>query len=291
VTHVTLRGLTFRYAAAFAQRGMVRTGDGWRVERCVFAESNGVGLVVRGKGVVLDRVVAEDNGQMGLGVVGEDIVLQGCVLRRNNWKGYSPVNEAGGAKLARTRGVRVYDLDSYENVGPGLWFDWSNTDFEVLNSRLHDNRARSEDWEGPGLFIEASQGPGRVEANAIYGNAGAGIVVAESQAITIERNLIADNAWGIALRAMEGREEHRLSGVTIRMNAFRGWRQVAVRTGLGKWSRDTKRGVRLEENLYDGEGPLLSWGDRRFLTLDEIRRELGFEQAGAAVELPEGRPR
>jgi parallel beta-helix repeat protein len=283
VDHIVLRDLRFDAAANFAQRGMVRAGDGWRVVRCVFANANGAGLQVRGKGVTLDHVIAEDNGQLGLAIQGQDITIADTILRRNNWKGFSPAGEAGGAKLVRTTGVHVTSLESYENVGPGLWFDWDNRDFEITDSRIHHNRGLKESWEGTGLFIEACPGPGLIEGNDIYGNTGGGIAIAESRGVRVLGNRLDGNGWAVALRAMEGRKGHTLGDVEIRGNVLRHWKEVAIRTSLGRWRED--KNVRFDENLYDGAAPFVRWDGQFFGTLDEVRLKLNQERRGREVEV------
>jgi hypothetical protein len=174
--------------------------------------------------------------------------------------------------------VRIDDLEAYENVGPGLWFDWDNRDFAVTHSRCHGNRGLSEDWEGTGLFIEASPGPGLVEGNDLSGNTGGGIGIAESQRLRVVGNRMEANGWAVGLRAMEGRRGQTLDDITIRANLFRQWKEAAIRTSLGRWSVD--KHIRFDENLYDGGAPFVRWGTRLLDTLEAVRRDLGQERQG-----------
>jgi hypothetical protein len=90
VPYITIKGLTFRYAANFPQEGMVITGKGWRLEDCVVEWCNGVGLQVHGDDVVLLGCIGQDNGQMGIGgSSGKNILVKDCTVRRNNWKGFN----------------------------------------------------------------------------------------------------------------------------------------------------------------------------------------------------------
>src|SRR5207248_24882 len=86
----------------------------------------------------------EDNGEAGLGGSGQNLLFQDCIVRRNNWKGFDPGNEGGGCKFVNSDGVRVVNVESYENTGPGWWFDWSNRNFEVTGCTFHGNRF--PDW-------------------------------------------------------------------------------------------------------------------------------------------------
>ncbi len=102
--YVTLKGLRFRYAANFAQRGAVKTASGWRMEDCTIEWMNASGLSVSGRDIVLLRTTMQDNGQIGMGGVCRNVLIQECTLRRNNRKGFGPSGEAGGCKFVRSTG-------------------------------------------------------------------------------------------------------------------------------------------------------------------------------------------
>ena len=85
--YIQVKGIVFRRAANFAQRGGVSLSTGWRLEDCVVEENNGGGIKIEGSDVVVLRVTAQDNGITGIGGSGgTNILLQDCISRRNNRK-------------------------------------------------------------------------------------------------------------------------------------------------------------------------------------------------------------
>ena len=242
--YITVRGLVFRYAANFAQRGGVRTDTGWRLEDCTVEWNNAGAVNVMGDHAVLLRVTVQDNGFSGIGGGGKDILIKDCVVRRNNRKGFPVGWDGGGGKFCGTDGLRIEGHTSYGNTGPGIWLDWDNTRFSISGCTVYGNHGLSADWEGLGIFIEAS-GPGRIAGNVVYSNTGAGIGLAESREVVVEDNTLVDNAVDLELRAMEGRDGHELMGCAIRRNRFAAWRGhfgggrgAAIATSLGSLEQD-----------------------------------------------------
>ena len=124
-----------------------------------------------------------------------------------------------------------------------------------------------------------------VSNNNIYSNTGAGILLAESEHVSVESNTLVDNVKGIELRAMSGRENHQLRNLEIVRNRFKEWRKEAIATSLGEWSPASvaERGIRIDQNDYDPpqDRTFVSWGDAAMAGLPEIRSVLGLEQQGS----------
>ena len=79
-THVHLRGLHFRHAANFAQRGGVEVGPGWMLEDVVVSGNSAGGIKCSGPDIVLRRVVARANGWSGIGGFEADgLLMEDCV--------------------------------------------------------------------------------------------------------------------------------------------------------------------------------------------------------------------
>ncbi|MFM2095738.1 MAG: hypothetical protein RIS70_2862, partial [Planctomycetota bacterium] len=156
VSHVHVRGITFRYAANHAQRGafFLAGGNarGWQVEDCVFERANGPGASFSGTGHVIRRCEFRDNGQMGFGAYAcHDTSLVDCGIYRNNTKGYSTAWEAGGLKVAMSRGFALQRCRAVDNRGPGIWYDIGNEKAEVAHCYIADN-------DEAGIFYEISFG-------------------------------------------------------------------------------------------------------------------------------------
>jgi hypothetical protein len=286
---ITLRGLVFRDAGNFAQRGGVVLGSHWRAEDCTIENNNAGGLSLVGNDILVLRCTAQFNGFCGISGEGNNDTLQDCIVRGNNHKGFPPDWEGGGGKFCRTDHLKIIHHLSYDNTGPGLWLDIDNTNYSITDSVFYGNRGLDADWEGIGLFIEISPGPGAIQRNVSYSNTGAGILLAESQNITVNANTLVDNGSGIELRAMAGRDNHNLDHIAIRHNQFKASRKAAVSTSLGDWSADspTARSIDIDENLYDLQGgrPLWRWADSPVATLDDIRSQLKLETRGDTESL------
>jgi hypothetical protein len=203
-SYIVLRGLTFRYAANFAQRGAVRIeGDHWRVEDCIFERMNGPGATITGPDHLIRRCTLRDNGQLGFGAdAAHRLRLEECRLLRNNVKGFSSGWEAGGCKIVLTRGSVIDRCVARENSGPGFWYDIGNESSLVQNCYLAENEV--------GLMYEISYG--LTARNNFALNNGdprgpawgtGGIMVSSSPNCVLEHNLCAGNRDGFAFREQE----------------------------------------------------------------------------------------
>lgn len=202
--HVHLRGIRFRYAANMAQHGAAKfEGPAGVVEDCIFEQMNACGANLDAPDLVVRRCTFRDNGQLGFRADrAHRLLMTDCLVARNNTKGYNRGWEAGGNKLAFSRGAVIEHSRFVDNRGHGIWFDIGNEDCTVRNCLLADN-------DNCGLFYEISYG---LEArdNVIIGNgfaagprawgAAAGISISSSPGSVVERNLVFGNHEGINFR-------------------------------------------------------------------------------------------
>ncbi|HUV64283.1 MAG TPA: right-handed parallel beta-helix repeat-containing protein, partial [Sedimentisphaerales bacterium] len=110
--------------------------------------------------------------------------------------------EAGGNKIALTRGAIIENSLFTENRGNGIWFDIGNEKCQVRNCLIADN-------ENAGIFYEISYGL-HAHDNVIVGNgfaftpgawgASAGNSISSSPDCLIERNLLIGNKDGFSFR-------------------------------------------------------------------------------------------
>jgi parallel beta-helix repeat protein len=287
--YIALRGLVFQNAANFAQRGGVILGTGWHADHCIVEGNNAGGMSLDGNEILVDHCIAQYNGFCGISGSGDDNTIQDCIVRGNNWKGFPPGWEGGGGKFTNTHHLRVFRHTSYENTGPGIWLDIENTDYSITDSTIYGNRGLNADWEGSGICLEISPGPGVVSGNDIYSNTGAGILLAESEHITVDSNTLVDNVKGIELRAMSGRDNHQLGNIQITRNRFKEWRKDAIATSLGDWSPASiaQRDISIDRNVYDptrGE-VFFQWGDAALGSFTDIHSVLNVEQNGSVAAI------
>ncbi|MDH7571857.1 MAG: right-handed parallel beta-helix repeat-containing protein, partial [Armatimonadota bacterium] len=225
VSHVRLRGITFRYAANFAQRGafaMRRFGDpaaepprGWVVEDCVFERANASAASLTGEGHVFRRCVFQENGQLGFGASRcHRTRMEQCGIYRNNTKGYSTGWEAGGLKVTLSRGFVFDRCRCVGNLGVGIWYDIGNEQAEVKHCYIAHNHEA-------GIFYEISYSL-HAHDNLIVNNANesenlggawsaAGITLSSSEECVVEYNTLVGNRDGITFRE-QNRDTPRIDG-------------------------------------------------------------------------------
>lgn len=207
-SYVDLKGITFRYAANFAQRGAFKldgTTKHWKISDCNFERANGPGASISGVGHVFADCIFQDNGQLGFGAGGADhCTMVKCGVFRNNVKGYSTGWEAGGLKVALSRGFKFDQCNVSDNMGPGIWFDIGNENSEVSRCRITDN-------DSSGIFYEISYGL-HAHDNVFINNGNrnegvggdwgvtAGVTLSSSQNCTIDHNTFVENRDGIDFR-------------------------------------------------------------------------------------------
>lgn len=259
---IHIRGITFRYAANFAQRGAfaIRGGEGWLVEDCIFERANGPGASFSGTKHIIRRCVFQDNGQIGFGTSRcHDTLVQDCGIYRNNTKGYSTGWEAGGLKVTMSRGFVFDHCRAVDNRGCGIWYDIGNENSEVKNCYIADN-------DEAGIFYEISYGL-RAHDNLIVNNANlgespggawgcGGITLSSSEDCIVENNTLVGNRDGIALREQD-RSTPRIDRPRQTVRIFN--RNHIIRNNIIAYSGAYSLAFWLDTNFF---GPHPSGGDR-----------------------------
>ncbi len=284
IRYITIQGIVFRYAANFAQRGGVILGTGWYAQDCIVECNNAGGMLLHGDNITVQRVTCQYNGFTGIGGTGSNLLVEDCTIHDNNRKGFPISWDGGGGKFTHTDHLQVVHHRSYDNTGPGIWLDGTNTNYSIRDSAFIGNHGLRADWEGIGIFVEISPGPGLISGNMASGNSGSGITLAESQQISVEGNTLVHNGACIELRAMEGRGNNRLENLMIANNRFGAWRNAAIETSLGLWTPDSinSRKIAADSNIYNPppQRPLIQWAGHGLADLNDVRSFLGFEKSG-----------
>jgi hypothetical protein len=270
----------------------VRTGNGWRLEDCVVENVKCTGIGAGGIDVTLLRCTARNNGQNGISSSkGKNVLVKDCVIQNNNTARHNPASEGGGGKWARTDTVYVTGLRTFDNLGPGFWFDISNKNYVITHSFAWGNHGRDEDWEGAAFMTEISQGPGRIEGNVTWDNTGAGVNIAEAQDLTVQDNTFVNDTVHLRNLLRKDGDWH-LENVAIRGNRFKnGYVDTSDAGETWRTSRAAEWRLTIDGNTYDRQPGqyLAKWGKRKLTTLADIRQTLGIEQSGTvgAVEAPQ----
>jgi hypothetical protein len=241
--YVQTRGITFRYAASMAQRGMAQfSGAGDVVEDCVFEFANSAGATFTAPDITVRRCLFRENGQLGFGGShAHRLNLTDCTIRGNNAKNFDRGWEAGGMKICASRDLVIDHCTFTENRGTGVWFDIGNEHCTVRNCLIENN-------EDGGIFYEISYAlhahDNVIAANGLADTPGAwatwaGICLSSSPDCLIERNLIIGNKEGLAFREqtrttprIDDKTDHPIwnHDTTVRNNTF-AWNRDAQVAG------------------------------------------------------------
>jgi parallel beta-helix repeat protein len=168
--NVTIKGLTIEKFATPSQTGAVggagisnpnpAVGANWIVENNEIRLNHAYGVRINFGWQVLNNYI-HDNGNLGVGgglgggmsetlsAIPSHVLIQGNEIARNNYAHFKTGFQAGGVKIAGSRGVVIRGNYVHDNEGPGLWADIKNYDI------LYDNNTVSDNTEG-GIAHEIS---------------------------------------------------------------------------------------------------------------------------------------
>jgi parallel beta-helix repeat protein len=177
-------------------------------------------------------------------------------------------------------------VESYENNGPGFWFDTQNSNFTVRNSYFHDNRnVAGSTFAGRGLNLEANWAPGLVERNVFSKNANAGLAIINSAGVVVRENLFVDNTRCVELTNTDRGSAFRLVDISIVDNWCRGWSDFSAIHTVGDFTTPAAMAIRADGNRYQpGAVARLAWWENRAIgeaaTIEELRSKFGWESTG-----------
>ncbi|HTW95579.1 MAG TPA: right-handed parallel beta-helix repeat-containing protein [Tepidisphaeraceae bacterium] len=215
--YITLRGLTFRYAANFPQLPAVTLGGrGDVIENCVIDAANGRGVDVGQQDAVMRNTIIENCGHTGGGAEGEHFLNENCVWVGNCWKNIDRGWDAGGFKFTESSDGIIEHCIFRKNGGPGLWLDAYDHDVTIRDNVFDQN-------ELDGVEVEISHDI-TIENNLVERNglghhdypdwSVGGLRLAESYHCTLSNNSVIGNRDGITLRE----QGPRLHGTAVYFN-------------------------------------------------------------------------
>ena len=152
VSHVIVRGLHARHTVGHAQAPALSvSGEHVTVEDCVVEFSHGRGLSSSGRNIVVRNCLVRYNGASGAGGCLKNSLWENNCLVGNTTRGHSHGWEAGGVKFVKSNRLTVRGCRFIDNNGPGLWFDWDNSEIIVERNFCSGNI-------GSGIMMEVSPG-------------------------------------------------------------------------------------------------------------------------------------
>jgi uncharacterized protein YjdB len=309
--YVTVRGLTFyQYAGNTTGKVALRTARGWVIEDCMFDDAAEKALTVSDHDVTIQRTTFQNNYIHAFEVYGgyaggtsptdtnyrpvENLRIIDVVLRGNHAR--NQVQEMGTStsvvKVTLSRGTLIDNVESYENYGTGMWLDNKNTNYTVRNSYFHNNlgiAGTGSNENGRGLYLEKNWGVGLVEDNVFADNAGAGIVIVNSNDVSFDNNLIIRNQQSIQMLNVigSGYDLFTLKNLSFIGTHMKGWRSTAsVWARGGDFSAGpAAMGLSLEESTYDNAGnavQLVAWPAPIYgaSTITQVQTKFGWEHSG-----------
>lgn len=272
------------------------------IDNVLIEESATTGLFVGAARVTVNNVTVRDNGMMGMGAnYADDLHVTGLSATGNNTQHFNNAPVSGGFKITRSRTVTIEESRFAGNFGPGLWFDQSDFDANVVSNDISHNR-------GHGLILEISA-RFVVAGNIISNNSDNGIKVNDTSDVQIWNNTIAAN--GVDLRIAQdtrrasdptvpGRDPRQqqldpdmpwmVGDITASNNVFSGPESTAVSVEdySGEYTAD-QLGITLDGNAYHSAGArgskqLIVWskgqGDPAHKTLKSFTSATGQEKNG-----------
>jgi hypothetical protein len=316
--YVVVRGLIFRRYAEQTNDAAhaIRPSRGWTIEDCLLDEPGYIGIVIRQDDIVITRTTIQRAYVDALDAWTPTetatspthsaynpltgIKITDVILRENNITPSPLVGDVAEyvAKLWGTSGAIIDNIESYDNYGPGFWFDTDNTDYVVRNSYFHDNRpvAGSDNEYGKGLFLEISWAPGLVERNVFINNGGAGLALDNVAGVEVRDNLFIGNAHCVTFvngprgNNPDGQPRWPLKDANVHDNQCRDWTaRGAMATIYGDFQSPAQMGIVVNNNVYHAirNSFLADWeGIGSFSTLADVRTRLGWESTGSIGTIP-----
>jgi hypothetical protein len=118
------------------------------LENCVVEFTCGGALNALGSHITIRGCYFRHTGTSS-GVLLADSIMENCVFDANSNRGIEHGWSAGGIKFLRTARTIVRQCQFINNDGPGIWFDWGNSDNIVERNLCVNNY-------GPGIMMEVS---------------------------------------------------------------------------------------------------------------------------------------
>ncbi len=167
------------------------------VEDCQFLWNNWAGMTFQSsvprisQGMIARRTIANHNGGIGLAAARiKDVLYEDNETSYNSWRaaqGKMAMWSNGGMKHLFVHGGIYRRHRAVGNDAPGCWFDTDCTDIEIEQAFFCEN-------DGPGLFIEASQGPTSVtDCTICHNRRDAGLFSHGGSDVTLHGNILYGN--------------------------------------------------------------------------------------------------
>jgi Right handed beta helix region len=275
---ITIKGITIHNCANPKPDdiGALNTGDHWHLEDVTVDSADGTGIEVWGDGVELDRVTVKNCGRAGLSGGGcTNVLVKDCATIGNNTKGADPDWDGGAGKWTKTDHVTIDGLSSHDNVGPGLWFDYNNTNILIRNSELFGNKGAKHAYSGDGLRLELDPGPIQIENCKFHDNTGNQISIQSCRHVNVKENSFVGATLDI--RDWPRGDDYTTQDLSFVRNRMQGTK-ISASGGTWNDSSAVAKRIAFSGNVYVNPPSLLFiWGGS-FYSLEQAKGKLGVEK-------------
>lgn len=191
--NLVLRSIIFKHANSPFNMNAVELGSSSNllIEDCQFLWNNWGGLGVGSADhVTVRRSIANYNGGIGMGAAfGKNFLFEENETSGNNWRGVR--GGYTGWSVAGLKHLFIHDAiyrrhKAVNNQTVGLWIDSDSSNILIDGAFLDHNLVF-------GMFIEANQGPITVTGSTVCYNKGPGVLINNSENITLQNNLMYGN--------------------------------------------------------------------------------------------------
>lgn len=267
-TGITLRGINIRRYANNIPVAAVRVArDDVTFENVRIEQNAHDGLRVISDDVTLTRVTCRDNGAMGMAAwTAHNLTATECLFTGSNQRVLKTTPTTGNVKMTVSNNPTFHRCEFSDGVNaPGLWFDMSVTNIDVVSCKFLNNG-----WIG--CFFELSayincvdcvaMGNTSVYVSAEAAEGGSGIQFLNSDFADVWNCTIVDNGSGGNLRiGLDARRDATYptyipSDYVIRNCVMsdptgNNWTQIRVQVQAGDpYEWDTDFGIDLDSNFY-----------------------------------------
>ena len=211
--NITIKNLVIEKYACLYQMGAIGNqmcGDGWQIIDNEIRLNGGAGINAGHKAYVKGNYV-HDNSQVGMKISllsphwAEDAVVSQNLITYNGLPagGFNSW-ESGGTKFARTKDLHILNNTLHHNhQGGGIWMDMNNIGVVIERNYSYDN-------DGPGIWYERQEGPAIIRYNTLKNNClsnpnQANLSIQSSKNATVYNNLVVVGAKGHSIMVSEPR--------------------------------------------------------------------------------------
>ena len=187
--HITLKGLTFRYAASPFLESAVSIASNTTVDNTTIDWNGNIGLSLGGDNIRITNTTMNHNGGDGLNAYkARNLLLDTVETSYNNWRGDRGNFHTWGVgqKLSRIHTATIRNYTATHNASRGLWFDWDNQNITIDNLKACNNL-------NDGLFVEATQGPITITNSTLCNNQDFGLAANGTHNLTLTHSTITNN--------------------------------------------------------------------------------------------------